>query len=65
VPDEPPVPRQGFETEDAIEPGRSVQPPSGPELAASVVQLVGELAEAGLSAGGRALKDALTRLTGG
>jgi hypothetical protein len=42
-----------------------VQPPSGSELAASVVQLVGELAEAGLSAGGRALKDALTRLTGG
>ncbi|HXA55531.1 MAG TPA: hypothetical protein VNV37_11725 [Solirubrobacteraceae bacterium] len=59
------MPRQGFETEDAIEPGRPVQPPSGSELAAAVVELVGELAGAGLSAGGRALKDTLSRLTGG
>ncbi len=61
----PPVPRQGFEAEDAIELGRPVQPPSGSELAASMVELVGELAQTGLSAGGRALRDALTRLAGG
>jgi hypothetical protein len=62
---EPPVPPQGFETEEQIEPGRSVQPPGGPELAASVVELFGELAQAGLSAGGHLLGDALKRLTGG
>ncbi len=64
-PAEPPVPRQGFESEDAIEMGRPVQPPSGGELAASVVDLVGELAQTGISAGGRALRDAFTRITGG
>jgi len=58
------VPPQGFEAEEQIEPGRSVQPPSGPELAASVVELLGELAQTGLSAGGRLLKDALGRLSG-
>lgn len=64
-PAEPPVPRQGFESEDAIQMGRPVQPPSGGELAASVVDLVGELAQTGISAGGRALRDAFTRITGG
>ncbi len=64
-PAEPPVPRQGFESEETIELGRPVQPPSGSELAASMVELVGELAQTGLSAGGRALRDALTRLAGG
>jgi hypothetical protein len=58
------VPRQGFEAEEAIELGRSVQPPSGAELAASMVELVGELAQTGLSTGGRVLRDALTRLSG-
>ena len=47
-----------------LEPGRPVQPPSGAELASSLVELVGELAQAGLSAGGRALKDAFERLSG-
>jgi hypothetical protein len=64
-PAEPPVPRQGFESEETIEMGRPVQPPSGSELATSMVELVGELAQTGLSAGGRALRDALTRLVGG
>jgi hypothetical protein len=59
---EPPIPRQGFEAD--TEPGIPVQPPSSSELAASVVELVGELAQAGLSTGGRLLKDALTRLPG-
>ncbi len=63
-PTEPPVPRQGFESEETIEMGRPVQPPSSSELAASVVELVGELAQTGLSAGGRVLRDALTRLSG-
>jgi hypothetical protein len=61
---EPPVPPQGFEAEEQIEPGRPVQPPSGPELAASVVELLAEFAQTGLSAGGRLLKDALGRLAG-
>ncbi|MGH2854079.1 MAG: hypothetical protein ACRDLF_07790 [Solirubrobacteraceae bacterium] len=64
-PAEPPVPPQGFEAEEQIEPGRPVQPPSGPELAASVADLFGELAQAGLSTGGRLLGDAFKRLTGG
>ena len=64
-PAEPPVPRQGFESEETIELGRPVQPPSSGELAASMMELVGELAQTGLSAGGRALRDALTRLPGG
>lgn len=64
-PAEPPVPPQGFEAEEAIEPGRSVQPPSGPELAVSVAELVGELAQASLATGGRLLSDVLKRLSGG
>jgi len=58
------VPRQGFEAEEAIEPGRSVQPPSGAELATSMLELAGELAQTGLAVGGRILRDALTRLSG-
>ncbi len=63
-PVEPPVPPQGFEAEEQIEPGRAVQPPSNTELAASVAELFGELAQAGLSTGERLVKDALRRLTG-
>ncbi len=61
---EPPVPPQGFEAEEQIEPGRAVQPPSNTELAASVAELIGELAQAGLSTGERLVKDALRRLSG-
>jgi hypothetical protein len=61
---EPPrAPRQGFEAEDDVETGKPVQPPGGIELAASVVELAGELAQSGLSSGGRLLKDALSRLS--
>jgi hypothetical protein len=63
-PVEPPVPPQGFETEGEITPGVPVDPPSGHELAASAVDLLGELAQAGLVSGGRLLKDALARLPG-
>jgi hypothetical protein len=60
---EPPrAPRQGFEAESDVEPGKTVQPPGSAELAASVVELIGELAQSGLSSGGKLLKDALSRL---
>jgi hypothetical protein len=58
------VPRQGFEAEEEIQPGRPVQPPTGTEFAASIAELLGELAQAGLSTGERLLKDTLARLTG-
>jgi hypothetical protein len=64
APIEPPVPRQGFETEDDIAPGTPLQPPSSSELATSVAELLGELTQAGLSSGGRLLKEALKRLPG-
>ncbi len=56
------APRQGFEAESEIETGSPVAPPGGVELAASVVELLGELAQGGLRSGERLLKDALTRL---
>jgi hypothetical protein len=59
---EPPAPRQGYEPEDELELGRSVHPPSGVELVESVADIFVELASAGLKAGGRALKDALSPL---
>lgn len=60
---EPPrAPRQGFEAEGNVEQGKTVQPPGGAELAASVVELIGELAQSGLTSGGKLLKDTLSRL---
>jgi hypothetical protein len=64
VPSTPTIPAQGFEAESEIELGVSVHPPSGSELATSVVELVGELAQSGISAGGRLLKDTLARFPG-
>ena len=61
---EPAIPRQGFEAESEIEPGVPVTPPSGPDLAVAVAELVGDLAQTGLARGGRLLKDALGRLPG-
>jgi hypothetical protein len=58
------IPRQGYEAESEIEPGVPVVPPSGPDLAVAVAELVGDLAQAGLTRGGRLLKDALGRLPG-
>jgi hypothetical protein len=58
------APRQGFEAESEIETGKAVAPPNGVELAASVVELLGELAQSGLRSGERLLRDALLRRPG-
>jgi len=55
-----PAPKQGYEPEDELELGTSVSPPNAAELAESVADIFIELAEAGLSAAGRLLKDALS-----
>jgi hypothetical protein len=57
---EPPTPRQGYEPEDEIELGKTVDPPSGGELIESLADIFGELASAGATAGARVLKDALS-----
>jgi hypothetical protein len=59
--EQPRAPRQGFEAESEIETGAPVTPPGGVELAASVVELLGELAQSGLRSGERLLRDALLR----
>jgi hypothetical protein len=64
APDPLRAPRQGFESESEPQPGKSVAPPSSAELAASVVELLGELAQSGLTSGGRMLRETLGRLPG-
>jgi len=64
IPPPPRIPAQGYEAEGEVEPGVPVAPPTGPELAGAVVELVGDLAQAGLAGGGRLLRDALDRLRG-
>ncbi|HEY5192746.1 MAG TPA: hypothetical protein VIJ39_02595 [Solirubrobacteraceae bacterium] len=61
-PVEPPVPKQGYEPEDELELGKTVHPPSGVELMESVADIVGELANSSIAAGGRLLKDAFSLL---
>jgi hypothetical protein len=64
-PPEPPggrAPSQGYEPEEEVELGTTVNPPSGAELVESVANIVGELANSGLEAGGRLLKDAFSLL---
>jgi|HubBroStandDraft_3_1064219.scaffolds.fasta_scaffold06021_4 hypothetical protein len=61
-PTQPPAPRQGYEPEEEVELGNTVSPPSGVELVESVADIVGELANSGLAAGGRILKDAFSLL---
>jgi hypothetical protein len=58
----PPAPRQGYEAEDEVELGNTVNPPSGVELLESIGDIVGELAGSSLTAGGRLLKDAFSIL---
>jgi hypothetical protein len=60
------APRQGFEADGdgEIPTGKPVSPPSGLELAGSVVELLGELAQSGIRSGERALRDALARIGG-
>lgn len=62
APTEPPAPRQGYEPEEEVELGTTVNPPSGAELVESVVEIVGEIANSGIAAGGRLLKDAFSLL---
>jgi hypothetical protein len=61
-PAEPPVPKQGYEPEEEVELGSTVNPPSRTELAESAADIVAELANSGLAAGGRLLKDAFSLL---
>jgi hypothetical protein len=56
-----PAPIQGFES-DGDRANGPVQPPGSSELAASVVEIIGELAKSGLSRGERLLKDVLAHL---
>jgi hypothetical protein len=56
-----PAPRQGYECDGDAASG-PVQPPGAAELVASAVEIVGELAKAGLSTGERLLKDVVSRL---
>ncbi len=64
-PAEPPggrAPKQGYEPEEEVELGKTVNPPSGLELVESVADIMGELANSGLAAGGKLLKDAFSLL---
>jgi hypothetical protein len=67
----PPVqsaPRQGYEPvgEDETDSlNRPIQPPGATELAASIAELAGELAKAGVDTGARLLKDIFSRLPPG
>lgn len=61
-PAEQAAPKQGYEPEEELELGKSVNPPSGAELVESVADIIGELANSGLTAGGRLLKDAFSLL---
>jgi hypothetical protein len=59
---DPPAPKQGYEPEEEVELGNTINPPSGVELVESVGDIFGELASSGLAAGGRILKDAFSLL---
>ena len=58
---EPPVPRQGFESDGANASG-PVPPPGGAELLATAAEIVSEVARASVSTGERLLRDAFSRL---
>jgi methylmalonyl-CoA mutase N-terminal domain/subunit len=62
TPSEPPAPRQGYEPEEDLELGNTVNPPSGVELLESLTDIMSELAGSTLTAGGRLLKDAFSIL---
>jgi hypothetical protein len=59
---EPPAPKQGYEPLEEPKAGTTVHPPSGAELVESVATIFAELANVGLKAGGRVLKDVLSPL---
>ena len=56
------APRQGFESEPSRSSTGPVQPPGGTELLTGAVEIVGEMAKAGVSAGERVLRDLFSRL---
>ncbi len=56
------APRQGFESEQSRSSTGPVQPPGGAELLTGAVEIVGEMAKAGVSAGERVLRDLFSRL---
>jgi hypothetical protein len=62
VPVESTVPKQGYEPEEELELGHTVNPPSGTEIVESVAEIFSELAGSGFAAGGRILKDAFSLL---
>jgi hypothetical protein len=57
-----PAPRQGYESDSDPVSG-PVRPPGPVDVLASAAELAGELGKSGLTAGGRLLKDLLSRLT--
>lgn len=61
-PAEAPAPKQGYEPEEDVELGKTINPPGGVELVESVADIFGELANSSLAAGGRILKDAFSLL---
>lgn len=58
----PKAPKQGYEPEEEVELGRTVNPPSPTEVAESVADILVELASAGLKTGGRVLRDVFAPL---
>lgn len=56
------MPRQGYDAEGELRSSTPVAPPSTSEIVGSLAELAGDLAQAGLVAGGRLLKSALARL---
>lgn len=58
----PSAPRQGYECDNDLT-GSPVAPPSGTEVVGALAELAGELAQTGISAGGRLIKSALSRLS--
>jgi hypothetical protein len=62
LPQRPRAPKQGYEPEEDLDLGRTVNPPSPVELAESVADIFIELASASFKSGGRVLKDVLSPL---
>jgi hypothetical protein len=58
----PSTPRQGYEADHDLT--GTLTPPSGTEVVGSLAELAGELVQSSISAGGRLIKGALSRLSG-
>lgn len=57
------TPPQGYEADGDLT-GTPVAPPSGTEVLGALAELAGELAHTGITAGGRLLRGAFSRLSG-